>query len=126
MATYSWLSGLTAVVVLIGAAPAAGAAPAPDGGGVGVVVAPNPAAANVSAEMLSAMQRDLNMTPEMVQARLVRSDWASRLTPLLKERLGKAYAGSWLALDGQDFVVAITDRRLEGVVRASGATPKLV
>jgi len=129
-----WLSGLTAILVLIGATSAAGspagaapAAPAaPDGAEAGIIVQPNPAAADVSAEMMAAVQRDLKMTPERARARLVRSDWASRLTPLLQQRLGKAYAGSWLALDGQDFVVAITDRRLERVVRASGATPKLV
>src|SRR5262249_49494878 len=39
---------------------------------------------------------------------------------------GAAFGGSWLTADGTEYVVAITDRKLEGVVRASGATPRLV
>ena len=72
------------------------------------------------------MQRDLKVTAEQARARLVRADWASRLDPLLRSRLGRAYAGSWLAADGIELVVAVTDRRHEGLVRASGATPRLV
>ncbi len=93
---------------------------------VGIAVAPNPAVGNVSAKMLKAMQRDLKVTAEQAKARLVQADWASRLDPPLRQRLVKTYAGSWLAKDGQEFVVAITDRSKEAMVRASGATPRLV
>jgi len=92
----------------------------------GIIVTPNPAVANVSDEMRQALQRDLKITAEQAKARLVRADWASRLDRPLRQRLGPAYAGSWLAEDGNEFVVAITDRRLERLVRNSGATPRLV
>jgi len=119
------LVAIAAIVSLAMGGPAAAAAvgrPSEPG----VQVAPDPAAGNVSAEMLAALQRDLKVTAEQARARLVRADWASRLDGPLRARLGRAFAGSWLAADGLEFVVAITDRRLEGLVRASGATPRLV
>jgi len=76
--------------------------------------------------MLRALRRDLHLTADQAKARLIRADWASRLEPRLRQRLGKAFAGGWLADDGQEFVVAITGKSLEKVVHASGATPKVV
>src|SRR5262245_7343260 len=85
-----------------------------------ISVAADPAASEVSDAMLVALQRDLKVTAVQARARLVRADWASHLDVPLRERLGRAYAGSWLAEDGHEFVVAVTDRRFEGLVRASG------
>lgn len=144
-----WVKVVAAAVVglLVGDAAAAAAAAAQDSGrrvgpllpdpppaqrqqlpaaDPGIHVAPNPAAANVPAEMLRALRRDLKVTEAQAKARLVRADWASRLDKPLRQRLGSAFAGSWLTDDGQEFVVAITDPSQERLVLASGATPRLV
>src|SRR5262245_11633769 len=108
----------------LGIGATASAAPGPVDFGVSVPV--NPAAGDVSPDMRAALRRDLKLTDKQVRDRLIRADWAARLDRRLRDRLGPALGGSWLAADGREYVVAITDRKLEGVVRASGATPRLV
>ncbi|GAA1873520.1 alpha-lytic protease prodomain-containing protein [Asanoa iriomotensis] len=120
----AWLARASAAACLLVLATGFTAPREPDPSGI--TVAADPSAADVSAEMRAALRRDLKLTDQQVTERLIRADWAARLDPKLRGRLGEAYAGSWIADNGTDFVVAVTDRKMESVVRASGATPKLV
>ena len=70
----SWLAIAMATVLSVdGAAAASGASGAIGEGIVGIQVQPDPAAAEVSEEMLHAMRRDLKLTTQQARARLVRS-----------------------------------------------------
>ncbi|WP_326559888.1 S1 family peptidase [Micromonospora sp. NBC_01796] len=83
------------------------------------------AAPAVSAEILSAMQRDLGLTAGQVQARLAADDRAAKAEESLRGTLGGSFGGAWLA-DGSQVVVAVTDAASAERVRAAGAQPKVV
>ncbi|MEV4628084.1 S1 family peptidase [Micromonospora sp. NPDC049523] len=83
------------------------------------------AAPAVSAEILSAMQRDLGLTAGQVQARLAADDRAAKAEETLRGSLGGSFGGAWLA-DGSQVVVAVTDAASAERVRAAGAQPKVV
>ncbi|MGW4461945.1 S1 family peptidase [Micromonospora sp. NPDC004704] len=83
------------------------------------------AAPAVSAEILSAMQRDLGLTAGQVQARLAADDRAAKAEESLRGTLGGSFGGAWLA-EGSQVVVAVTDAASAERVRAAGAQPKVV
>ncbi|SDY39515.1 streptogrisin C [Micromonospora pattaloongensis] len=82
-------------------------------------------AAGVSAEVLSAMQRDLGLTADQAKARL-RSDFAAAKTEqTMRGSLGSRFGGAWIRPDGT-LAVAVTDAASAAKVRAAGATPTVV
>jgi streptogrisin C len=88
--------------------------------------APAVAADAASAQMLSAMQRDLGLSATEARSRLVREASANRVEARLRKALGRAYAGSWLSTDAAALTVAVTDRAKAAEVRAAGAQATVV
>jgi streptogrisin C len=94
----------------------------------GILAALTPPAAagpSASSDMLAALQRDLGLTADQVQARLAADERASTAERTLRGTLGTSFAGAWLA-GGADVVVAVTDAAGASRVRAAGATPRVV
>ncbi|WP_406311622.1 S1 family peptidase [Streptosporangium sp. NBC_01639] len=86
-----------------------------------------PAALKPPPGMLEALQRDLHLTREQAQARLLNE---TRLTPVaerLRSGLGTEFAGSWFTGDlGQTLVVATTDQDNLSQIAAAGARGEVV
>jgi streptogrisin C len=109
---FSKLSTLTALFAGLVTVPAVAAAPE--------------AVPSVSPEMLSAMQRDLHLTPEQAQRRLASEAVAARLELELRGKLGSTFGGAWMSEDGSKLVVGVTDVASADAVRRAGAEPRLV
>ncbi|MGX7827389.1 alpha-lytic protease prodomain-containing protein [Actinokineospora sp. 24-640] len=87
------------------------------------------ATARSSAEdtgMITAMARDLKITPDQARARLATEKTAARTDSALKASLGPGYAGAWLDSTGTTLTVAVTDPALAAAVRGHGAVAKTV
>jgi streptogrisin C len=80
----------------------------------------------VAPQMLSAMKRDLGLSPAQATAAVKRATWAAGVTTTLKASTGSAWAGSWLTDQGTTLNVAVTDPAQAAKVKAAGAIPKLV
>ncbi|MFD5148883.1 carbohydrate-binding protein [Streptomyces sp. NPDC058401] len=83
--------------------------------------------ADAPPELLTAMQRDLGLTPTQAKARLAHEAEAGATAARLQDRLGPAFAGAWL--DGADagtLTVATTRAADTAAIRATGARAKLV
>lgn len=99
----------------------------------GASAAPRPEAADAmpmtvdaaSPEMMAALQRDFNLTPDQARNRMTKEDIGSRTAAKLGAQLGSAFGGAWLD-DDQNLVVAVTDARQADQVRALGAEPRVV
>jgi streptogrisin C len=76
--------------------------------------------------MMSAMQRDLDLTADEVQVRLAKEDAATRVEQKVRVELGAGFGGAWLTAHDQQLVVAITDAGAADRVRALGAQPRVV
>ncbi|WP_433004444.1 alpha-lytic protease prodomain-containing protein [Kribbella sp. CA-294648] len=76
--------------------------------------------------MLSALARDLRISPDEAKARLAREHKAAEVEGFLRTSLGTAFAGAWLDRDASTLTVGITDPSRAGLVRAAGAVPKAV
>ncbi|WP_030753049.1 alpha-lytic protease prodomain-containing protein [Streptomyces sp. NRRL F-5135] len=110
-------TGLSALLLLgtwatAGLAPATAASPAPE----------EPA----SAAMLTAMQKDLGLTPSQAEARLATEKTATAVEGKARRAAGSSYGGSWISSDSGKLTVAVTDRAKADAVRATGATVRLV
>ncbi|MBD0709043.1 MULTISPECIES: carbohydrate-binding protein [unclassified Streptomyces] len=78
-------------------------------------------------EVLRAMERDLGLTRSQALTRLVNEAEAGATAARLRQDLGGAYAGAWV--DGTEsgrLTVATTRAADTAVIRATGATPRLV
>ncbi len=80
----------------------------------------------VTPELLSAMQRDLGLTPEQAHHRLALEAAAAHVESSLRQELGHAFGGAWLDVTSGRLVVGITDPALAGRVRHAGAEPSRV
>ncbi|MEU8778737.1 carbohydrate-binding protein [Streptomyces sp. NPDC048606] len=83
--------------------------------------------ADAPPELLAAMGRDLGLTPTQAETRLAHEAEAGATAARLRLTLGAAFAGAWV--DGADagtLTVATTRPADTAVIRAAGATPKLV
>jgi streptogrisin C len=76
--------------------------------------------------MLSAMQRDLQLTAGQALARLAAEHSAGCVRDAAKARLGESFAGAWFTAGSEKLHVAITDAARSVTVRALGAEPVLV
>lgn len=77
-------------------------------------------------EVLTALQRDLHLTPAELTTRLANEAAAGPVTDDLEDSLGADFGGAWLAGDTAQLTVAITDPAEAATVRAAGATPVVV
>ncbi|GAA4416438.1 alpha-lytic protease prodomain-containing protein [Actinokineospora soli] len=84
-----------------------------------------PAAAEDPA-MVTAMARDLGISPAQARERLAIEKVAGRTDAALRSRLGAAYGGSWLDDAGTTLTVAVTDPALAEAVTAHGAVATTV
>lgn len=113
---------LTALLVL-GSTAAAQALPAADGASASsrASAAEQPA----SAGLLTAMQRDLGLTPAQAKARLAAEKKATALEPKVRRTAGAAFGGSWFDAETNRLTVSVTDDASDATVRelrAAGVT----
>ncbi|MFD3541716.1 carbohydrate-binding protein [Streptomyces sp. NPDC058662] len=83
--------------------------------------------AEAPAELLTAMQRDLGLSPAQARSRLAHEAEAGATSARLQARLGSAFAGAWV--DGADaavLTVATTRAADTAAIRAAGARAELV
>ncbi|GAA2986712.1 S1 family peptidase [Streptosporangium longisporum] len=77
--------------------------------------------------MLKAIRRDLGLTEDQAQSRLLNESRLTSIAAQLRERLGDRFAGSWLrGVAGQTLVVATTGRADAAQITAAGARPLIV
>ncbi|PRX43450.1 streptogrisin C [Prauserella shujinwangii] len=81
---------------------------------------------DVSAELLTALDRDLGLDAREARAHFAAQDRAGRTEELLRETLGSSFAGGWLPRGGHKLVVGVTDPADAAPVRAAGAEPRVV
>ncbi|MFC5287447.1 alpha-lytic protease prodomain-containing protein [Actinokineospora guangxiensis] len=87
-----------------------------------LVLTPSATAADKEeSAMVTAMARDLGISTDQAQRRLVSEKLAGQKDLALKARLGSAYGGSWLDSTGTTLTVAVTDAKLSGAVEGQGA-----
>ncbi|MGW0390264.1 carbohydrate-binding protein [Streptomyces sp. NPDC003042] len=83
--------------------------------------------ADAPPELLTAMRRDLGLTPAQARARLAHEAEAGATAARLRARLGAAFAGAWLdGADAATLTVATTRAADTAAIRAAGAEAKLV
>ncbi|MBN6039217.1 S1 family peptidase [Amycolatopsis sp. 195334CR] len=106
------------LVALLGAAVAAS--------GVITAMTVTAAVAGTSAEVLSAMQRDLGLTAGQAATRLSDEDRAAKTDRLLRKKLSHGYGGSWYDPAKAKLVVAVTGEAAAHTARADGAEAVVV
>lgn len=80
-----------------------------------------------SPEVLSAMQRDLGLSPAEASRRLANEARAGATAGLLRAELGTSYAGSWVrGADSATLTVATTDPAEASRITAAGARAQVV
>ncbi|GAA3741351.1 S1 family peptidase [Salinactinospora qingdaonensis] len=84
------------------------------------------AASDVSPEMMSALQRDLDLTKAEADQRLEQEAQARKLSAASREAAGDAFAGSVFAADSGELTVSVTSKAAAAKVRNLGAVPELV
>lgn len=78
------------------------------------------------AEMLRAMQRDLDLSPAQAKARVANEHLARKSEPVFRAELGESFAGSWTTGATSKLVVATTDRAEASAIEAAGARAEVV
>jgi streptogrisin C len=121
---------ITAVALCAAAAPTLPAGAAPDRPGsasaaLATTSVARPVAADVPAEMLTALQRDLGLTEAQARAKLAGDAAAASVEPALRARLGRSFGGVWVDAAGA-VSVATSDPAAAAAIRAAGARPVLV
>ncbi|WP_062442679.1 S1 family peptidase [Herbidospora daliensis] len=99
--------------------------------GVALVLSSAPAAVAAPAKpapsMLDALQRDLNLSAEQAQLRLVNEARLGKLEGKVRTDLGAAFGGSWLSGDtANSLTVATSDASKIAAIQAGGAKAQLV
>ncbi len=108
--------GATILAAALGAvtALAAVAAPAP------------PQASGPPTALLTALQRDLDLSATEVRTRLSQETEGAAIERHMKQTLGATFGGAWFDATSGGMVVAITDPAGADTVRAAGAQPRVV
>lgn len=88
--------------------------------------APTEIASSLHPEILKAMKRDLGLDEAQATARVAREISAVEVIDSLKTTAGAAFAGAWVADDGNTINVAVTDESLVDAITAAGATPAIM
>lgn len=76
--------------------------------------------------MLTALQRDLRLTPDQAQDRLIREDEAARVDRALRKRVPAALGGTWYDARSGRLIAGITADGQRARVVAAGAEPRRV
>ncbi|GAA3167157.1 alpha-lytic protease prodomain-containing protein [Planomonospora alba] len=76
--------------------------------------------------LVDAMVRDLGISSEQAAARLVNEAAASKVEPVLADRLGEKFAGAWVTGPTAELVVATNDSAKVADILKTGAQAKLV
>ncbi|GAA5214097.1 alpha-lytic protease prodomain-containing protein [Streptomyces thinghirensis] len=107
--------------------PSAASAAPPPAPGAQPGVARALGAGKAPAQMLRAMQRDLNLTPEQAAARLVNEAEAGTRAGMLRNTLGDRFAGAWVSgATSAELTVATTDAADTAAIEAQGAEAAVV
>jgi streptogrisin C len=106
-------------VVMLGSGSASGPASPAGAGASGSTTGGNRV-------VMAAMQRDLSLTSDQSRSRLAKDVWGGGTERMLRQSLGRTFAGAWMSADGQDLMVGVTSEKAAAAVREAGATPKLV
>jgi hypothetical protein len=88
--------------------------------------APVQTTAELHPKMLAAMKRDLGLDASQATARVAREISAAEVIEQLRGSAGDAFAGAWVADDGETINVGVTDESLSADVVAAGAKPTVV
>ncbi|MBT2365480.1 S1 family peptidase [Streptomyces sp. ISL-10] len=99
------------------------------GGGPASATVQEPAPSSngeVSAGLLTALQRDLGLTERQARQRLAAERAAIGIETQARRAARSAYAGSWFDADTARLTVAVTEPRRAGAVRATGADVRIV
>ncbi|KAH8171167.1 alpha-lytic protease prodomain-containing protein [Sarocladium implicatum] len=88
--------------------------------------APTQAMNTLHPEIVAAMKRDLGLDADQAHARVAREITAVEIIDALKTSTGKAFAGAWVADNGETINVGVTDEKLAEEVKAAGATPVIM
>ena len=88
--------------------------------------APVETTAGLHPKMLAAMKRDLGLDANQATARVAREISAAEVIEQLRGSAGDAFAGAWVADDGETINVGVTDEALSADVVAAGAKPTVV
>ncbi len=115
--------GSSGIVAALALPASAAAPPIPPAASTASAASP---AVDVSAEMLAALGRDLNLTADQVRTRLSTEDSANKLDRLLRKNLGPRFGGAYIDPTGTRLVVAITDPARAAEVRRAGAEARVV
>ena len=99
--------------------------------GLSALAAPMPAAVPLSIpealpEVLSAMRRDLGLSPEQALRRMAAEALAAHTEKRLSAALGDTFGGAWMNEEGTQLIVGITDEASATEVLRAGAAPKRV
>ncbi|GII53374.1 hypothetical protein Pth03_17630 [Planotetraspora thailandica] len=93
----------------------------------GASTAPSASAVKPPPGMLDAMKRDLRLSTEQAESRLLNEARLGSIEPKVRKNLRDAYAGSWLSGEtSSTLVVATTDASKAASISASGAQAKVV
>ncbi|WP_084962275.1 carbohydrate-binding protein [Thermoactinospora rubra] len=84
------------------------------------------AAADPDEKLVQALSRDLGITAEQAQERLVNETAAANVEPLFRNALGAAYGGLWVTGPTSTLMVATSDAAKQATIRDLGGTPVLV
>ncbi|PZG30952.1 serine protease [Spongiactinospora gelatinilytica] len=107
-------------------APEPAPAPAAPASVYAQVKAAAAAASDPSPQYIEQTKKDLGLTTQQAELRIANELAAGQLEPLLRGRLGSAYAGTWVTGPLASLVVATTDAAQSSVIREAGAEPKVV
>ncbi|KAI9898646.1 hypothetical protein N3K66_007006 [Trichothecium roseum] len=88
--------------------------------------APVQTTAELHPKMLAAMKRDLGLDASQATARVAREISAAEVIEQLRGSAGDAFAGAWVADDGETINIGVTDESLSADVVAAGAKPTVV
>jgi hypothetical protein len=88
--------------------------------------APTQAMSSLHPEILAAMKRDLGLDAAQATARVTREISAAEVIEQLRTTTGGAFAGAWVADNGETVSVGVTDEASAKKVTEAGATPVIV
>ncbi|MET9247630.1 S1 family peptidase [Nonomuraea sp. NPDC003709] len=88
--------------------------------------APQSASPSLPPPVVDALERDLGLSEQQVNARLANEERAASTQATLTSQLGASYGGAWLNDDASKFLVATTDPNATGTIKAQGAEPVVV
>ncbi|WBB60418.1 S1 family peptidase [Streptomyces sp. WMMC500] len=114
--TFGLRLGLSALLLLSTWGGAAALAPA----------AGADSAQRLSPGLLTALERDLGLTPDQARERLADERRAAAVEKKAERAAGSAYGGSWFDADSGRLTVAVTSARHADAVRATGADVRVV